>query len=264
MLLGNPRAPGRRLVILLFDERNQPIALVKAGTNDAAVKLIEAELNFLKTQPMELLQAPRVLGEWSADGLRAFAMEYATGITPLQDEPAVVARVLSNWVRADESVQFGELPAARRLKTALVGDAQWGPVVESLNAVRLHPVIHHGDFAPWNVRVDSHGNWRVLDWERGETAGPPAWDWFHWVVQPEVLVRRASTDEIAWRVDELLHTQEFQRYVRTAGIAGHERQLLQAYLLYCARVIKQVDGLPAIESLLAFLAGHRGCRCHGH
>ena len=37
-------------------------------------------------------------------------------------------------------------------------------------------VVFHGDFAPWNIKVDRAGAWMVLDWERGELHGVPCWD----------------------------------------------------------------------------------------
>jgi hypothetical protein len=250
MLLGNPRAPGRRFVLLLFDDSGFPTALVKAGTGNTAQKLIAAELEFLRSQPTALLHSPRVLGEFESGNTHAFAMELLQGRPPRPGSSAQLVKLLYAWLRERETVNCLDLPAMRRLRDAIPAGDSFSTILETLRSTALHPVIHHGDFAPWNVREDAFGQWRVLDWERGEAQGPPAWDWFHWVIQHEVLVRRADTEQLFRGVTGLLESAEFQAYAKRAGIVGIERGLLTAYLLYCTRVIRQADGLPAIEQLL--------------
>ena len=42
--------------------------------------------------------------------------------------------------------------------------------------------VAHGDFAPWNTRVD-HNELRLFDWESATWEGPSSWDIFHFRVQ---------------------------------------------------------------------------------
>jgi hypothetical protein len=254
VFLGNPRAPGRRFVLLLFNNEGNPAALVKAGTGEQANSLIAAELNFLKSQPAELLSAPKVQAECSNGGLRAFAMDYVAGTAPGPEAATLVDRLMNAWLRPAETLCFGELPVARRLNAVVGNDPAWETMLRSLSALKCHPAIHHGDFAPWNIRVDPAGKWRVLDWERGEALGPPAWDWFHWLIQYEVLVRHTATEDLSQRVEALLTSAPFESYAARAGIDQCVRPLLIAYLLYCCRVIRQADGLPRVEALLKRMA----------
>jgi hypothetical protein len=154
------------------------------------------------------------------------------------------------------TVGFMELSVARRLDAAASGDPHWVSTVKALREAQFHPAIHHGDFAPWNVRVNAAGSWRVLDWERGEAFGPPAWDWFHWVIQHEILVHRTPTMELIRRIEVVLAGTEFRRYAERAGIVRIVWPLLVAYLLYSSRVIRQADGLAAVEALLARAAAN--------
>jgi hypothetical protein len=252
LLLGNPRAPGRRFVILTFDDGGAPAALVKAGVGEAASQLIAAESTFLKSQPATRLAAPALRAEFSAADTRAVAMEFVPGSAPRAD--AAVGELLTRWLQPAGAVNFLELPAAGRLSAAAGVDPHWRRAARALQAVRICAAIHHGDFAPWNVRVAPDGQWCVLDWERGEAAGPPAWDWFHWLIQPEVLVRRTPVDTLVRRLEVRLAASDFQRYAAAAGITEVVRPLLLAYLLHCRHVTRQVDGLAAVEALTTRVA----------
>jgi len=250
VLLGNPRAPGRRFVLLLFDDHGEPTALVKAGVGTAATKLVEAELGFLKSAPAGLLPCPQLRAECSITDLRAFAMNYIAGTTPHAGATESVARLLTTWLQPERTVRFADLAVAQRLAVAVGGNPRWDAMLRQLGEAEFHPAIHHGDFAPWNVRVDTRGAWRVIDWERSELSGPPAWDWFHWLIQHELLVRHTPTKELASRIESLMSSTAFRDYAARAGIDDCAQFLMIAYLLYCCQVIHQADALPEIEALL--------------
>jgi hypothetical protein len=251
MLLGNPRVPGRRFVLLVFDDSGRPERIVKAGVGELATALIRREAAFLKTTPHDLLQAPVIIGEFTDGGIEAIALDYAAGPTPDARDLAPLARLLESWLDLRRTVRFAELPAARRLIGSAPDDPRLRRVLAELEGAHFHPVIFHGDFTPWNIRVrPADGRWTVLDWERGEISGPPAWDWFHFVIQHEILVRHAPTGRVLARAEALLHSAEFGRYAAAAGIGACARPLLRAYALYCCLVRRQAEGMARIEALL--------------
>jgi hypothetical protein len=49
--------------------------------------------------------------------------------------------------------------------------------------------LHHGDFTPWNTRVD-RGTLRVFDWESAEYDAPILWDQFHFLAQAECVLKQ--------------------------------------------------------------------------
>jgi len=58
--------------------------------------------------------------------------------------------------------------------------------------------IHHGDFTPWNTRMD-HDHLAAFDWESAGWDLPNLWDQFHFVAQTECVLRikpvaKARTD----------------------------------------------------------------------
>ena len=150
---------------------------------------------------------------------------------------------------------MSDTPDWVRLERACSGDRLFRAIAGSLSGKVFQAALQHGDLAPWNIKVSPAGTWTVLDWERGEPAGIPGWDWFHYVIQSAILVARLPTPVLVQRVEGLLGSAAFQHYAERAGIRGCERELLLAYLLNMAEVIKPSEGLTQTRELLRALAG---------
>ena len=254
MLAGNSRAPGRRYVFLVFNELGQPHQIVKAGLGGEASERIRREAVCLKSSPRTVTQAPEVHGEFAEGDVAALAMEYIGGHTAKPAQWSLLGELLRGWLDRIRTVRFADLPASQRLSAAAGADSDVRGILANLENSQFHPAIFHGDLAPWNIRLDPNSNrWRVFDWERGEQSGPPGWDWFHFTLQPAILVQRLSLDRLVEHVDQSLRTPEFLEYARQAGITAHARALLLAYLLYCRDVQKQSEGSERIEQLYARL-----------
>lgn len=250
VLPGNPSAPGRRFVLLVFDARGRPVRVVKAGAGGLAAELVRREARRLRELTPERLRAPALQGELADGPLAALALDYAPGRTPRPGEQGPLPALLTAWLDDARTVRFDELPAARQLAEQCHPDDALRLAQRHLAGVNCHPAIHHGDFAPWNVRVGPDGRWRVLDWERAEAAGPPAWDWFHFFLQPLVLVRRLPPAAILAEFDRFRRAPEFAAYAAAAGVARQVDALWLGYLLHCRDVIRQEEGMPAIRALV--------------
>ena len=247
VLTGNPSAPGRRHVFLLFNAASEPVAVVKAGATSRARELIAHETSLLSAFAIAQTGLPKLRGACELENLSAFAMDFIAGTSPGEDSGVALEKIFSSWVDAKNEIALGETAAWQRLIRAR-GAAAWPDGVPGLETLRVFPVLMHGDFAPWNVKV-SAGCWTVLDWERGEQVGIPAWDWFHYVVQPAVLVRREATEATTARLEKLFVSAEFQRYAERCGIVGAEWRLAFAYVDYCINVTRQTEGLKPLEAL---------------
>ncbi len=252
VLTGNPSAPGRRHVFLLFNSAAQPVAVVKAGTTNRARELIAHEISLLSTFASAQTGLPKLSGACELDNLSAFAMDFIEGTSPDDDASGELEKIFSSWVDSAKQIELGETAAWQRLVQS-PGAAAMPEAVRGLETLRVFPVLMHGDFAPWNVKV-SGGRWTVLDWERGERVGIPAWDWFHFVVQPAVLVRHEATETTMSRLEKLFTTAQFQRYAERCGIVGAEWKLAFAYVDYCINVTRQTEGLRLLEALRAALS----------
>lgn len=263
VLAGNAATPGQRFLVLVFDKQLRPVAVVKAGTTGRAIELVHVESAFLSAAPAHTRGVPKLRGALNVPGLSALALDFFPGHSPQpQDSPGLLP-LLSSWVDASRQVRVSELSDWTRLKSVAGASKELGYVATYLEGTRICPAICHGDFAPWNIKVSPRGDWTVLDWERGQLIGMPAWDWFHYWLQQAMLVERVPVSILVGRVESLLASDPSKEYFGLAGISGAERPLLLAYLHHCIEVIKPSEGLSATRDLLTALQSRWAGRLGG-
>jgi hypothetical protein len=253
ILSGNPATPGQRFILMVFNLLGEPAAVVKAGASARAHELIDREVRFLSDVPAHTPGVPRLRGAHEEPGLRAFALDFFTGQSPRSEDDARLPELLSSWVNANKQVQLSETRAWRELRQACVQNPALSAVTRKLEHRCVQSAITHGDLAPWNIKVQTDRSWMVLDWERSELEGIPGWDWFHFVLQPAVLVAREDTTALVRRLEALLMAPDFQEYAQHAGVAGMERELALAYLLHHNEVVRPSEGLAQGHALLEAL-----------
>jgi hypothetical protein len=254
ILAGNPMSDGQRFLLLVFDAGQHPVAVVKAGLSQRARILIQQEGCFLTAVPGQTAAVPRLRANFESSRVRALALDFFPGDSPLPRDEAAIPSLLSSWVDPKRTIVLSETPDWQRLHQAASANALFPVVATQLRERTIHPAIHHGDFAPWNIKVSPAGAWKVLDWERGEVTGLPGWDWFHYVIQSGILVGRLSAPVVVQRVESLLRSEAFQQYAAHASILGCERDLVLAYLLHVVEVLKPSEGLGATDELLKALS----------
>jgi len=253
ILTGNPAGGTQRFIILLFDAIDQPTAIVKAGVSPASRELIAKEKTFLSNAPSDIRGIPRIRGSFESASVAAFAMEFFQGKSPRLEDQNSVASLLTSWIRPEVKISLGEFPEWRAFASKF---PQQGAPQNSRHSINA--VIQHGDFAPWNIKVSGDGSWTVLDWERGRLNGIPGWDWFHYVIQTNILVRKLNTDDLVKAVELLLSSTAFKAYIEKAGIAGIARPLLLAYLLNIVEEVKPAEGLEENRALFEALKNASG------
>lgn len=251
ILAGNARTPGRRFLLLLFGPDRRPAAVVKAGLSGAARELIEREKSFLESVALGTPGVPVLRGAFESARVRAFSLDFVAGVSPAASDETEIARRLNAWRRDDRLISVGAIPAWRRLAAACPTHPLLAWLTPRLEQAEVHPTLFHGDFAPWNLkRPRTGGPCVALDWERGEPVGLPAWDWFHFVLQPAILVERLAGPALEQRTERLLASSAFQTYAARCRVAGVERELLLAYLLHCVEVLRPSEGLATTRALL--------------
>jgi hypothetical protein len=254
ILAGNPMSEGQRLLLLVFDAQQRPVAVVKAGVSEQARELIKKEESFLAAVPAGTEAVPRLRGAFQSARLRAMALDFFSGDSPRPQQEAALPPLLESWGDPGRTVAVNETPDWARLEAACTGNELFAALASALRGRIVRPTIHHGDLAPWNIRVSPTGTWTVLDWERGELTGIPGWDWFHYVIQSAILVGRRPTAWLVQRIEGLLDSKAFQQYAVCGGIVGCERELALAYLLHAVEVIKPSEGLGPTRDLLRALS----------
>ena len=251
LLAGNPMSEGQRLLVLVFNARQEPVAVVKVGVTARARQLVERETEILAALPATTRGAVRLRGRFRSERLSALALDFLAGDSPREDRR--LPELLESWVTPDGTVQLSALPEWQRLTPAAANDPRLARIAEALGQRVVQATLTHGDLTPWNIKVSPTGEWTVLDWERGELRGVPGWDWFHYAVQPAVLVERLPAAAIAQRLNALLASDAFGHYAVRGGITGCERDLLRAYLFYSAEVIQPSEGRQETRQLLEAL-----------
>lgn len=248
VLAGNPHAPGRRYVFLLFDADAKPVAVVKAGNTERARELIQHEATLLRELGGKQNALPKLRDEIVCHPVVAFSTDFITGASPAGDGTEMLSSILTAWLDESREVNMSELPAWQRLLRTET-ESPLPECVRALTSLRTHPALMHGDFAPWNVKV-ADGRWTVLDWERGERVGVPGWDWLHFILQPAILVQRAEPATMIAMLERLFATPAFAHYAAKARIAGQEWSWAAAYLCYCLRITRQTEGASRLQPLL--------------
>jgi hypothetical protein len=254
ILAGNPASDGQRFLLLVFDASQRPVAVVKAGLSPRARALVEQEERFLAAVPERTVAVPRLRARFESSRLRALALDFVPGDSPHPRDEAALPPLLTAWVNATRTIVLCVTRDWLRLQEAAPASSLFSSVAERLRGRKVHPAMHHGDFAPWNIKVSPAGVWTVLDWERGELMGIPGWDWFHYVIQSGILVGHLPASVLVQRVESLLSSDAFRQYAARGGIVGCERELVLAYLLHAVEVIKPTEGLAPTRELLEALA----------
>ena len=250
ILAGNPATENQRFILLLFNKDRTPAVVVKCGLTQQARELIRHEEAFLTAALGKVPGIPRVHGKFESSLLYALALDYFPGDSPRLQGGSAFPELLSSWVDSSKTMMVIESAAWLRLQRTCVGNHILSALHTRLERSMVHPAIYHGDFVPWNIRVGSDRQWKILDWERGEMSGVSTWDVFHYVLQPAILVRRMATNALVERTEHLLSSDSYRAYSARAGIGGFDRELLLAYLLHSSEVIRPSEGLEETKALL--------------
>ena len=111
VLAGNPKAPGRRFVFLLFDDAGNPVAVVKAGHEPDARLLIVHETAVLSAALADARGIPQLRHTFSSPKVEAFATDFISGKSPLGDVTPALGRIFSSWLNPSVKVRLCELDA---------------------------------------------------------------------------------------------------------------------------------------------------------
>jgi glycosyltransferase involved in cell wall biosynthesis len=250
VLCGNIKAVGRRYVLLLFDASGNPAVVVKLGASKEGCQLICVEQEFFFPKSPDFPGLPEALSYFNGEGASAIAYRYVEGSSPLPQQFEKVAELLSSWVYDVDPLPMKALPVWQSLELIAQESPDLEPVIAALRTTAIKPVLFHGDFAPWNIRVCSAGHWVVLDWERSARTGPPGWDWFHYVFQYQNMVRRTSAQETLSVIERLWQAPDFLSYAKKTGIEKVLKELTFFYLLHLLRFHAPRDKADGIRHFL--------------
>ena len=92
----------------------------------------------------------------------------------------------------------------------------------------------HGDFKPWNVRLLSADRLYIFDWEMARDQWLPLWDYFHFLLQTFILIKRKSTGFLVKRI--MVQNREIKPYLNAFAINKD---------MYIALLLLHISGVAA-------------------
>ncbi len=252
--IGGTEDGNLRVVLLVCDQTNRPVKVIKVGLNAGGRETTEREADLLELLPADKIGCIRMTGRLRTPKLSAFATAYFPGDSPEDD--GGMETLFHSWINPEPPVRIESLQAWEELETKMAAACPggWHPLHAALAGQSLRSTLYHGDFAPWNIRAVNAQNLQAFDWEQGQLRGIPGWDWFHFVVQTSILARRHSVERVAAEVEDLLQSPRFGDYAAATGITRVVKPLMLAYLLRHRWVTQPLEGARQTEALHARLA----------
>ena len=242
-----------RLVLLLCDTAGHPIRVIKLGLNPQGRAVTEREADLLAQLPKDVIGCTTMTGRLNTGTFTAFATAYFPGESLAND--VGIEKLFHAWLVQGFPEALENLSSWHELETAIaqIETRAWPLLRDALAGQKVSATLYHGDFTPWNVRMTNLESIQAFDWERGHLKGIPAWDWFHFIVQTSILVKRHSPERVAAELDQLIQSPRFQNYAVAAGISQIVEPLLLAYLLHEKYVIQPLEGGEVISELFDLL-----------
>lgn len=231
-LLGNAEARLRSLIALV--DMDGGLYVIKAGCGEVA-PIVRDESQAMQKFSTEVGGVPECRDAYEIDGGAAYIAELVQGRSPrTSDDDVLVFALLEDWLGAGKRLDVAGLACWKSLATTL--DLEEMQLFADLSRAQVLSPVMHGDFAPWNIKVNGDGLVKVLDWEFASQKGMPGWDWLHYQVQRLRLVKGASAEKIIAACRELLNGAGVKSYLERSGLDGREDALLGSYLYYSGRV----------------------------
>lgn len=243
-----------RLALVLCDATRRPLKVVKVGLDAAGRVATRREADLLERLPPDTIGCIRLTGRLATPELAAFATAFFPGESPVDD--AGLEILFHAWLNPEPPVPLESLASWRELETVAATNhpAAWAVLRAAVAGKKVRSTLHHGDFAPWNIRAINTTNVQAFDWERGHLHGIPGWDWFHFITQTAILARRHSVERVAAEVEHLLQSPRFEEYAAAAGIGEIVRPLVLGYLLHHQFVVLPLEGGRTTAQLFELLA----------
>lgn len=205
-----------RLYVHLLNRSGLPLAFCKIALDPEQGEALNTEVGILEdigTQELRHTRVPAVLSSNSSQGRRYLALEaLPPSVVPagnsLRDFPAEAVQEISGVLR-------------KAGPDEVLGSPWWGrfldrvrPAPSFTREMESRVVKHgaalcrvHGDFEPKNLMKEASLLW-VLDWERGDLAGPRLTDRVGYFVSMRL---RESIDRPSAVLSEMLRNEKFPR-----------------------------------------------------
>ena len=257
-------APGRKCkaTIQIMSRDGEILGFLKVPLTDGAAERTRHEaftLRRLACFPELQSSVPEVLfaGDWNG--------AYVLLQSPLPGRPAGSRfsirhhEFLRKLQAANRAVRSGEdlvaMTGKRWRKLARDADGDWVDAGERaleyagcrLASTAVACGISHGDFAPWNLRLQGN-SLRAFDWENANWNAPAHWDWFHFQVQVRANLGPGFQTPLLRCFPESLQPL-FTLYLLNSLCDGYDEGMAEKGLRYRQRLLSGLVESEAVRAL---------------
>lgn len=251
--LGDPNNY-RKVIALIFDKNENPVAFGKIGYTPQAKSLIKNERQTLKsinTTDIPSAAIPKMLGYGETDScfwlLQSTLMNGHTSPIHLGDEHfnflcdlarnTVQVKPLSSSILC-EYFQRGLKDSSLGIKKEFESERHFIEILRNqvlaLTSEKLEKqwlfTATHGDFAPWNMRL-AQGQLALFDWEYYLSSAPAGWDIFYFIFRVDNLIKRLSLQEILEKFEKGAYSDNITHFEKKAGITIPDHRLLASLVI---------------------------------
>jgi len=144
--------------------------------------------------------------------------------------------ILKGWLIKAPKVLLGEIQPWNQMLDSYGVSEEVRKYFLKLNVSEVIAPVGHGDFVPWNIKIDESGDFHIMDWESAVEIQVPTWDMWHYWIQQWTLIDEYTALEVCAQISKWLENEGFIRYMEDAGCEGLSRELLGGYLYYSGYV----------------------------
>ena len=215
ILLGSPEHRVRRAIASYRLKGQWEVAKISLGTEGRDV--LEQEARALEELQAVASGVPQLLGLHYAEDITLLRMPYLVGHPIPIGHYVEALGLLNDWVGDAPTKPITNFPEWPFIESALLKLPDESDALKKLSKEFLKPVICHGDFTRWNLRMKKDSSPVVLDWEWGHSSGMPGIDLVHYFLQDHRLVKRMSPEDAIRATVSDLNRPACAAYLRKTG-----------------------------------------------
>lgn len=222
ILLGSPEHRVRRAIASYNLNGQWEVAKISLGTEGRDV--LEQEALALEGLRTAASGVPQLLGLHHAEDITLLRMPYLVGHPIPIGHYVEALELLNDWAEDAPTKPITDFPEWPFIESALLKFPDGTDALKKLSKEFLKPVICHGDFTRWNLRMKKDSSPVVLDWEWGHSSGMPGIDLVHYFLQDHRLVERKPPEAAIRSTLADLNRPACAAYLRNTGW-GNDRIL---------------------------------------
>lgn len=229
-LIGTP-GPTQKLTLELWDD-TQVIGYFKFAEKPAARLRLQQEQQVLSFLPEGL--GPELLRFGNLQNGLALVTTPLVGqrVLPTVTPPPNVLQLLESFPQS-EPRPIHQHPGSHLLIQFFGREVQ--PWLNALADRKWPVVVHHGDFAPWNLIRTSSGLLKAIDWEYGNREHLPYLDLAYYILQVGFFIFRWSASQAKSYAAHQLH--------QLCGLTNQEAQAIVCLTMFQAFQEARKDGV---------------------